>query len=329
MVDVARLAGVSQQSVSRVVNQKPNVDAALRERVERAIAQLGYQRNPAARALATNRSMNLGVLSLGLSLYGPSEALFGIAQEADRNGYETSLVPVDRADRATVAAAARRLVAGAVDGIVLLTSVQAAVDALSGLDLDVPVVLFGPGAVEDASIVTVDEEAGARAATEHLLALGHRTVHHVSGVEGWLADAARVRGWSRVLSEAGRTVPAPIPSDWTTASGYEAGLRIADDPSVTAVFASNDHVALGIVKALTDRGLRVPEDVSVVGFDDVPQAAFYAPALTTVRVDFAEVGRACVRRILAALDGAESSSLQPSRPELVVRTSTAPPAPRQ
>ena len=270
--------------------------------------------------------MNLGVLSLGLSLFGPSEALFGIAQEADRNGYETSLVPVDRADRATMAAAIRRLVAGAVDGIVLLTSVQTAVDALSSLDHDVPVVLFGPGTPEDPSIVTIDEEAGARAATEHLLALGHRTVHHVSGVTGWLADAARIRGWSGALSEAGRVVPPPIRSDWTTASGYDAGLRIADDPSVTAVFASNDHVALGVIKALTDQGVRVPEDVSVVGFDDVPQSAFLTPALTTVRVDFAEAGRACVRRILAALDDDVDAGVGPARPQLVLRDSTTAPS---
>jgi DNA-binding LacI/PurR family transcriptional regulator len=327
MIDVARLAGVSQQSVSRVVNGKPNVDPALRLRVERAIEQLGYQRNSAARALATSRSMNLGVLSLGLSLFGPSEALFGIAQEADRNGYETSLVPVERADRATMSAAARRLLAGAVDGIVLLTSTQTAVDALSSLDVNVPVVLFGPGTPGDESIITVDEEAGARAATEHLLELGHATVHHVSGMSGWLADAARLRGWSRTLSEAGRVVPPPFASDWTTASGYQAGLRIAEDPSVTAVFASNDAVALGVIKALADRGIRVPDDVSVVGFDDVPQAAFFQPALTTVRVDFSEVGRACVRRILAVLDSDEDTNGVPARPELVVRGSTT--VPRQ
>lgn len=322
MVDVAKLAGVSQQTVSRVVNHKSNVDPAMRARVELAIEQLRYKPNPAARALATSRSMNLGVLSFGLSLYGPSEALYGIAEEADGRGYETSLIPIENVDPGTVTRAVERLIAGAVDGIILLTSVRSAVHALDGLDIDVPIVLFGPGEPGSSRVVTVDEEAGARAATRHLLDLGHETVWHVSGRHGWLANDARIRGWAGELSRSGRVTPPLLESDWTTASGYEAGLRIADDPSITAVFVSNDHAALGVLKALADRGVEVPGDVSIVGFDDVPQAAYFRPALTTVRVDFAEAGRACVRQVLAMLADDESEASL-ATPRLVVRESTA------
>lgn len=325
MVDVARLAGVSQQTVSRVVNAHSNVSPQIRDRVEAAMLQLRYRRNSAARALATSRSMNLGVLSFALSVYGPALALFGIAEEARRNGYSTSLVSIAGVDQASIRAGLDSLVDGGVDAIVVLAPMTAATEVLQRLDTDVPVVRFEQGAPAGPATISLDETLGAQLATRHLLDLGHRTVHFVGGPAGWMASEARRRGWQTELALAGRTVPAEFESaDWTAESGYRAGLEIAADRSVTAVLAINDVMALGVIKALHEHGLRVPEDVSVVGFDDRDESAFFQPALTTVRMDFTEVGRRAVESALRALRGETLATIPLIEPELKVRHSTGP-----
>jgi len=324
MVDVALLAGVSHQTVSRVINGTGNVAPEIRQRVEIAIERLRYRRNPAARALATSRSMSIGVVSYGLAQYGPSVALTGIADEVRRAGYATSLVSLVDVDRANMREALDHLVADSVDGIIVLAPIDAALTAMHGLDAGAPLVIFQPGADEAEHRVVTDEVAGARLATEHLLGLGHATVHHVSGPPGWLGTTARLRGWSGALSEHGLVAHPPIEGDWTTRSGYEAGLRLAADPRVTAVFAANDQMALGVVKALAEAGRAVPEAVSVVGFDGVPESAFFRPGLTTVRFDFAEVGRRAVDHILDLMRGADPAPAQHIAPDLIVRESSGP-----
>lgn len=327
MVDVARLAGVSQQTVSRVVNGHSNVSADIRDRVEAAMAQLRYRRNSAARALATSRSMNLGVLSYALSVHGPALALFGIAEEARTNGYSTSLVSIAEVDQASIRAGLDSLVDGGVDAIVVLAPMTAATEVLQRLDTDVPVVRFEQGAPAGPATISIDETLGAQLATRHLLDRGHRTVHFVGGPEGWMASEARRHGWQTELALAGRAVPAVFESeDWSADSGYRAGLRIADDRSITAVLAINDVMALGVMKALHDRGLSVPGDVSVVGFDDRDESAYFQPALTTVWLDFTEVGRRAVESVLGALRGETPSTIPLIQPELKVRDSTGPAA---
>jgi DNA-binding LacI/PurR family transcriptional regulator len=325
MVDVARLAGVSQQTVSRVVNGHSNVTADIRERVDRAIAQLRYRRNPAARALATSRTMNLGVVSFGLAQYGPSVALTGIIEEARRAGYATNLVTLGEVDRSAMRTALDHLVAEAVDGIVFLAPVAAAIEALHGLDTGVPFVVFEPGAEGSPTRVVTDDASGARLATRHLLDLGHDTVWHVAGPQGWLGSAARIRGWSQELSYAERVTNKALVGNWTSQSGYEAGLTIAANPAITAVFAANDQMALGVLKALTECGLRVPEDISVVGFDDVPESRFFQPSLTTIRIDFEEVGRLAVDSILKLMRAEDLDLIPAIAPILVVRSSSGPP----
>lgn len=326
MVDVARLAGVSQQTVSRVVNGHSNVSPDIRARVEAAMAQLRYRRNSAARALATSRSMNLGVLSYALSVHGPALALFGIAEEARRNGYSTSLVSIAEVEQASIRAGLDSLVDGGVDAIVVLAPMTAATEVLQRLDTDVPVVRFEQGAPAGPATISIDERLGAQLATRHLLDLGHKTVHFIGGPTGWMASEARRRGWQTELALAGRTIPAVFESeDWTAESGYRAGLEIAADPSITAVLAINDVMALGAMKALHDRGISVPDDVSVVGFDDRDESAFFQPALTTVRLDFTEVGRLAVESVLRALRGETLATIPLIRPELKVRDSTSPP----
>ncbi|MGJ4846278.1 LacI family DNA-binding transcriptional regulator [Leifsonia sp. Le1] len=326
MIDVARLAGVSQQTVSRVVNGSTNVAPEIRERVELAIRQLRYRRNPAARALANGQTMNLGIVSFGLTQYGPSVALSGIADEARSAGYATNLVTLGDVDRTAMKAALDHLAEDAVDGIVVLAPVEAALEAITGLEAGVPLVVFEPGAPEGTTSVATDEVGGAALATRHLLDLGHDTVWQVAGPSGWLGSDARMRGWSDTLAASGRVTNPVISGDWSTRSGYAAGCDIVRNPDITAVFVANDQMALGVVKALSEYGVRVPEDVSVVGFDDVPEARYYRPALTTVRLDFEEVGRLAVDRILHLMRGGHADALPRVLPELVVRRSTAPPS---
>ncbi|MCK8610057.1 LacI family DNA-binding transcriptional regulator [Agromyces sp. C10] len=321
MIDVARLAGVSHQTVSRVVNGSDSVTPELAERVEHAIRQLRYRRNPAARALATSRSMSIGIVGFGLAQYGPSVALTGIADESRRAGYATNIVSMAEADRANMSRALDHLVDDSVDGIIVLAPVEGALAALQGLEMDAPLMVFQPGATPAVDRVATDEIAGARMATAHLVRSGHRTVRHVSGPSGWLGTSARIAGWAGELSERGLAAPPPLEGDWTTESGYAAGRTLAGDPSVTAVFAANDQMALGVMKAFADEGRRVPEDVSVVGFDGVPESAYYRPGLTTIGFDFAEVGRRAVSQLLLRMAGEEPGPVARVEPTFLLRDS--------
>ncbi|MCK8610061.1 LacI family DNA-binding transcriptional regulator [Agromyces sp. C10] len=326
MVDVARLAGVSQQTVSRVVRGATNVAPDIRERVELAITQLRYRRNPAAAALASNRTMTIGVVSFELSVLGPSVALYGISEEARQHGYSTRLVTLDSLDRSTIRTAFDSVGSDAVDGVVVLAPLYDAIAVLEALDIDVPVVSFQQGTPPSPTSVSIDEVRGARAAVRHLLDLGHETVWHVQGPEGWMASRARRRGWAEELAAAGRVGPPPLEtSDWSAAEGYRAGRRLAQMPGVTAVFAANDPFALGVIKALDDAGIDVPGDVSVVGFDDVKEAPYFRPALTTVSLDFEAIGHVAVTRILEMIRGEAHGDIPYIQPQLVVRDTTAKP----
>ncbi|TDE09731.1 LacI family DNA-binding transcriptional regulator [Jiangella asiatica] len=325
MIDVARLAGVSPQTVSRVVNDHPNVTPHVRERVQWAISQLRYRRNPAARSLVTSRTMSIGVVSWGLAQHGPSVALTGIAEAARREGYTTNLVGLADTDKAAMRAAIGHLVDDHVDGIVLLAPVEAALHALDGVRTVVPLVVFEPGGVPRPDSFAVDEVAGARIATQHLLTRGHTKVLHLCGPPGWLATEARIRGWREALTSAGLHAPIPVPTSWDAASGYRAAEIVTGQPDITAVFVANDQTALGLMAGLTERGVRIPDDIAVVGFDDFPEAAYFSPSLTTVRVDFAALGRLAVDKILALLRRETSEAGSPVVPELVVRASSGGP----
>jgi DNA-binding LacI/PurR family transcriptional regulator len=329
MIDVARLAGVSHQTVSRVLNGNPNVRLELVERVQQAIQQLGYRRNPAARALSTGRSMKLGVVSFDIWQYGPTHVLFGIADAARQVGYATSLVSLGETDHESARDAIGHLMEDSVDGIIVIAPVEGARAAVQIVPPHVPLVMFEPGIDNGTTRVAIDEVLGARLATRHMLDLGHETVWHVSGPEGWLGTEARLRGWRTELTAARRVAHETIAGDWSSASGYLAGEKIARNRQITAVFVANDQMALGVLQALQKRGLKVPRDVSVVGFDDVPEANFFFPSLTTVRLDFAEVGRRSVERLLEMIRGGQLSPAPPLPPQLVVRSSTGPPRARQ
>jgi DNA-binding LacI/PurR family transcriptional regulator len=319
MTDVARLAQVSHQTVSRVLNQPEGVRPATRERVLAAIDALGYRRNSAARTLVTGRSLTIGIVSSNATLYGPASSIDSIEKAARGAGYFVSIAAIPDLSQRSLSRAVERLRAQAVDGIMIVAPFP-----VSFPD-HLPAVLLHGDPIDGMSAVSVDQELGARLATAHLLSLGHRSVWHVAGHPKWSEARRRITGWKAALASAGAEIHPQLQGDWSVESGYEAGLRLAMDQAVTAVFVANDHMALGVMRAMHEAGRRVPDDVCVVGFDDIPEASFLTPALSTVRQDFTEVGRRSVALLLAQLEGGIREPVTVSvEPELIVRESSSP-----
>lgn len=326
MTDVARLAGVSHQTVSRVLNGHPNVREQTRLRVRAAIAELGYRPNRAARALVTGRSQVIGVVAQNSTLYGPASLLAAFEQAAGAAGFAVNVGSVRSLDRQSIAGVVDRHLDQRVAGLVVIAPVVSAGEAVEQVPDGVPLVTIDGDPRRNTALVTVDQAAGARAATRCLLEAGHSTVWHVSGPADWFDSAGRIAGWEETLREAGAEVPPLVPADWSAASGYRAGQMLARMRDATAVFAANDHLALGILRALSERGRRVPDEVSIVGFDDVPEAAYFTPPLTTVRPDFDAVAKASLALLLRQIEsGARSDERLTIEPTLVSRDSVAPP----
>jgi DNA-binding LacI/PurR family transcriptional regulator len=326
MADVAKLAGVSHQTVSRVINGSAHVRPATRQRVLAAMGQLDYRPNPAARALVTGRSGTLGVVSFDTTLYGPASTLFAIEQAAHAAGYFITIVSLLALDRLSVLGAIERLRVQGVEGVLVITPHEGAAEALVDLPTGVPIVAVEAGHPDSVPLVAVDQFSGAVSATQLLLDLGHRTVWHVAGPRDFLEAQQRLEGWRATLEAAGAEVPPVLVGDWSPRSGYQLGLQLAQDPDVSAVFVSNDQMALGVLRALHEHRREIPREVSVVGFDDIPEAQYFMPPLTTVRQNFAEVGRGSLRLLLQLIGGEGDAPQQLAiAPELVVRRSTAPP----
>lgn len=322
MQDVAEVAGVSHQTVSRVLNGFENIRPETRDRVLAAISQLGYRRNAAARVLATSRTHAIGVLAPAVSDYGPTSAVQAIERSARAVGYHP-LVTTTPTDRAAVFSSLGFLLDQAVEAVVVIAPHIRVLDAVRELDLSLPIVTLQSTELGAGTGISIDQLEGAQMAVAHLLELGHRRIQHVAGPLEFFEAAARRHGYEATLAEAGL---APLPlfvGDWTSEAGYRAAATIS--PEATAVFCGNDQMALGLIHGLAERGLRVPHDISVVGFDDVPEAAHFLPPLTTVSQDFARIGELAVEVLLGQIAGGERSPVPSIEPALVVRQSTAPP----
>ncbi|UOE44185.1 LacI family DNA-binding transcriptional regulator [Agromyces larvae] len=324
MADVARQAGVSGQTVSRVANGRANVDAETRERVLDAMRTLGYRPNSAARALRSGRFHSIGVIMFTLSSFGNMRTLDAIAAAAADAGYSITLIPVPHPTRGEVSVAVDRLAEEAVDGVIIIVEAHLLDESDIELPPELPVVVVDSTAGDRYTVVDTDQAHGARLATEHLLGLGHRTVHHLAGPDRSYSATHRREAWEATLRAHGAEVPQVLVGDWSSESGHAHGLALASDPEVTAIFAANDQMALGVLRALHQSGRRVPDDVSVVGFDDMEEARSYWPPLTTVRQFFGEVGRRSVEALLHEVETGErrASALVPT--ELVVRESSGP-----
>ena len=326
--DVARLAGVSAQTVSRVSMGAGNVRPATREKVLKAMNQLGYSPNRAAQALRRGSFRAIGVLTQQIQRTGEALTTAGVLEAATRADYTVNLIQVERPESEDLRQAVYRLSHQAVDGLVVVQAGRAGREQLV-LPPAMPVAVSDSTLVNYYPSASADQVGGVRDAVGHLLELGHRTVHHVCGPEDSQSSLIRRATWARTLREAGREVPEPVPGDWEAAAGYEAGLRLAADPEVTAVFCANDELALGLIRAMHEQGRRVPSDVSVVGFDGLAVGEYSFPPLTTVRQDFKRHGHEMVDLVLeqaasGPLDGSRSIIIPT---EFLVRGSTAPPAP--
>jgi DNA-binding LacI/PurR family transcriptional regulator len=324
MTDVARRAGVSHQTVSRVLNGHPNVSPATQASVLAAIRDLGYRPNAAARTLVTGKTNVLGVISIDTTLYGPASMLYGIERAAHPR-YSVAIASLPGFETRSLGEAVERLLAQGIDGVIVIAPQNAAVESLTSLVADVPLVAVGCGTRAPLLSVAIDNLSGAAKATQYLLDLGHETVHHIGGPADWVDAQERIEGWRKTLKAAGAPEPIMHRGDWSARSGYEIGHMLAAQPEVTAVLCGNDPMALGLLRALAERGRRVPGDVSVVGFDDVPEAAYFLPPLTTVRQDFGELGRRSLRLLLdrIAADRRLDPTL-PIEPDMVLRASAAP-----
>uniref|UniRef100_UPI003F499D1D LacI family DNA-binding transcriptional regulator n=1 Tax=Paenarthrobacter nicotinovorans TaxID=29320 RepID=UPI003F499D1D len=323
MKDVAKAAGVSHQTVSRVLNSHPSVSNGARQRVEAAISELGYRRNLTARSLVTRRSGTVGVLATELMQYGPTQTLLGIESAARHAGYFVSIATVRDVSVESVRDALQHLRDQAIDGMVVVVPHPGILDALSRLEHNFPVVTAMSATGGTLGSAGVNQRRGAQLAVEHLISLGHKRIAHLSGPMDWFDAVERVKGWREALFAAGLPADLLIRGDWTAQRGYEVGL--GNLGNVTGFFAANDQLALGLLRGLQESGLQVPRDISVVGYDDQPEASYFYPPLTTVRQDFEKLGRRCIEVLIGQV---ESGLVQPKSiidPLFVVRSTTAPP----
>jgi DNA-binding LacI/PurR family transcriptional regulator len=327
--DVAQAAGVSYQTVSRVINGRPNVKEETRLRVEAAIQALGFRRNATALALASGVTRSVTVLTSNTVLHGYAATLQGLEEESRAAGYTLGvrvMTPEDDLDR-TIASAA-----DTGGGVVVIGFDRLGAAALDRVPAHVPCAAVveapSPGRTPDRPAVWADDREAARAATEHLLALGHKTVHYVAipaSTGTRRSTGPRAEGWRQALEAAGVTPPPPSGKGWDAQAGYSAGKKLAQNQDVTAILCGNDDLALGVLRALHHAGRRVPQDVSVIGFDDAPHSGFVTPSLTTVRMDFQGLGRAAFGLLRSQLDTEQQTPVHvPAEPDLILRESSGP-----
>lgn len=325
IADVARVAGVSVPTVSRVLSGTAPVSAERQARVHAAIRELGFRPNGAARALSTGAQLMIAVFTGDTTRYGYASTIQGIEEAARQAGYMVVISVVESDHRAIVDSAIDLALSQPMAGAIVLEFDPPGAAALAGMPPWLPVVAAAPGPFDTDAVVHayMDDHRSAGHATRYLLDLGHRTVHHVA-IPSSGRPSARMLGWRSALEAAGAPVPEVLRADWSPLSGYDAGVRLLDDPTVTAVLCGNDELAMGLAKAFADHGRRIPEDISVVGFDDHPLSQLWSPPLTTVRQDFVALGQQTFKLLLATLRPGPAPSSVRMTPDLVVRASTGP-----
>lgn len=322
MADVAKLADVSVPTVSRVLTGSVPVSPARRARVLSAIAELNYRPNGAARALIRGHQSVIAVLAGATTRYGYALTIQGIEEAARLAGFIVMITVIESDEPTVVNDAIDMALANPVSGVIVLKFDRAGMAAVRQLPTGVPVVAAAGYKGGRLPQVVLDDTAAAVTATEYLLGLGHRTVHHVA-VPSSGRRSGRAAGWHKALERAGAAIPPIRQADWDPQSAYAIGVDLDDD--VTAVLCGNDELAIGLMRALHERGRRVPDDISVVGFDGHPLGALCVPALTTVEQDFVGLGRRAFGQVAELLGEGQSPQTSSSTPRLVIRESTAPP----
>jgi len=334
--DVARLAGVSTKTVSRVVNNQGEISHSTRQRVQAAIAQLGYRPNIVARSLVNRRSNTLAVVAWGIDYFGPSRTVVGIEQQSDEFGYSLFLNLVARPDDAEVDQLLDELIARRVDGIIWAAPEVA--DNRRWLNPALlaqlpPIVFLSMAARSDLAIVAIENRSGALEAVQHLLDQGRQRIGQIAGPLAWWEARERYVGWEEALTAAGKPIgpSLSVEGDWSAASGDRA-LRalLAQEPHLDAIFVGSDQMALGALGAAHSLGRRVPDDLAFVGFDDIPESGYFWPPLTTVRQPLIEAGRIAVKTLHQIIDEQRKeqtnggTSMTLIKPELIIRASSLP-----
>ena len=323
MIDVATRSGVSHQTVSRVLNGHKSVTEKTRKKVLKAVEELGYRPNLTARALVTGKTATIGVLSHDTTLFGPASTLHSVQSAARNNGYRTTIYSLKSEDSESIAAGIGDLINEGVDGIVIIAPQIRGTKEISQVIGNFPAVLVENESSAALPSVNVDQFYGAYELTRHLISLGHKSIAHISGPKNWYETGQRVKGYKKALSESKLGSTLIWEGDWSARSGFEATKKIIKNKEITAIFAGNDAMALGAMKALSEAGLNVPTDISLVGFDDLPESEYLSPALTTAKQDFHAVGDQALGILLALINQSKVRMNVAIKPEVLIRTSTA------
>lgn len=320
--DVARLAEVSHQTVSRVLNNQPNIRPATKARVEAAMAQLGYQPNPAARSLVTAKSNMLGLLVSDTGLYGPAGMLNAMERQARQAGYFAITVAVRFDSPESWAEGLQHLSRMHVEGIATIALQSEVLKMAAKIMPNVKMVAIDTDdQASKVDSVGIDNLGGGYIATRHLIELGHTKILHITGPVTSSEAQNRRRGYEQAMKEAGLE-PATVQGDWTAETGFRIGIELnLELTGYTGIFTANDQLSLGMLKAFHMRGVKVPTDVSLVGFDDIPESPYFNPPLTTIRQDFNQLGEVAIELLLSDLAGTKRKKVETLKPTLVVRDS--------
>ena len=320
--DVAKLAGVSHQTVSRALNGHASIRPATKARVEAAAKELDYQPSMAARALVTKNTKMLGFLVGDTSLFGPAGWLNALERQARLAGYYAITIALKNDSPESWADPIEHLRRLGVEGVVCIAIKRGAVELVAAAYPNTPIVGVDTEDVAGVDTVGIDNFAGAKLATDHLIELGHKSILHIAGPADSIEATARLDGYSDSMAAAGLK-PNVIRGDWSSATGFRLGVDLnLELDKITAIFTANDHLALGLMKALRLRNIEMPGQVSIVGFDDMPEAPYFEPSLTTVIQQFNVIGEAAMDNLINRLTGKKSPKLEPTVPNLVVREST-------
>jgi DNA-binding LacI/PurR family transcriptional regulator len=332
--EVASAAGVSTQTVSRVINKRPDVSPETRERVQTVIEQLGYRPSALARSLIQQRSYTLGVVTAGLRFIGPSRTLGGITSAAEESGYSLLLKELPHFDTNDITPIFHALYARHVDGIIW--AVPEVGENRNWLnhnvrETDIPMVYLAMEPREDILVVSINNYLGGQMAVNHLLEQGYKHIGHVSGPMDWWEAEQRIAGWKDALSAAGITsdVNHWAEGNWSSASGAQAIEKLfVQYPEMDSVFVGNDQMALGVIRVVIEKGLRIPDDLGIVGFDNISESAYFSPPLTTIQQDQYNIGKVAVEQIIQIIESnwqglkVEKPASVTLSPTLIVRRSS-------
>lgn len=315
-------------TVSRVLNDSPNLRPETRARVEATIAELGYKPNTLARSLAMGRTRQIGLLIHAYSEYGPMSMLRSMYAAARDSDYVPISYMIEEGTSEELKDGLNVLLSRRADGIVLITPRVSALDFLNSTDLPEASLVISSAPSESiqnlkATRVCIDQEAGAKLAVEHLIGRGHQVIAHLAGPKDWFDAQMRLKAWEETIEAAGLPKTAPIFGNWSADSGYAAADAISQIPGISAVFAANDQMALGLIHGLINRGFRIPQDISIIGFDGQPDSEHFYPPLTTVKQDFDSLGKLGMKTLLGKLTDKQGESERPPmvKPRLIVRSS--------